>query len=150
MASLNKVMIIGNLTKDPELTYTPRGAAVATIGLAINRSYTTESGERKEDTTFVDVELWNKLAELAGEYLRKGSSVFIEGRLKLDSWEDKQTGQKRHRLRIAGESMQFLTPKNASQQVNEEARPAARPGVRPQRQAPDPDLDAQGEDEIPF
>lgn len=150
MASLNKVMIIGNLTKDPELTYTPRGAAVATIGLAINRSYTTESGERKEETTFVDVELWNKLAELAGEYLRKGNSVFIEGRLKLDSWEDKQTGQKRHRLRIAGESMQFLTPKNAGQQGSEDSRPTPRPATRPHRQAPDPDLDAQGEDEIPF
>lgn len=155
MASLNKVMIIGNLTKDPEVSYTPRGAAVATLGIAINRSYTTESGERREDTTFVDVELWNKLAELAQQFLRKGQSVYIEGRLKLDSWEDKQTGQKRHRLRIAGESMQFLTPKNAGRQPGSDENeyeprqaPPARP-ARPARTAPDPDLDAQSDD-IPF
>jgi single-strand DNA-binding protein len=151
MASLNKVMIIGNLTKDPEISYTPRGAAVATLGIAINRSYTTESGERKEDTTFVDVELWNKLAELAGEYLRKGQSVYIEGRLKLDSWEDKQTGQKRHKLRVAGDSMQFLTPKGSRTNEDAEDAPPSRPArsARPARTAPDPDLDVQGDD-IPF
>lgn len=153
MASLNKVMIIGNLTREPEISYTPRGAAVATLGIAINRTYTTESGEKRDDTTFVDVELWNKLAELAGEYLHKGNSVFIEGRLKLDSWDDKATGQKRYKLRVAGESMQFLTPKGSGgqqRQEHDDAPPqrSARP-ARQQRPV-DPDLDTQDADDIPF
>lgn len=108
MASYNKVMLIGNLTRDPEVRYTPKGSAVCDIGLAVNRVYTSESNERVEEVTFVDVVLWSKLAELAGKYLHKGRPVFIEGRLQMDSWEDKQTGQKRTRLRVVGEQMQFL------------------------------------------
>lgn len=108
MASYNKVMLIGNLTRDPEVRYTPKGSAVCDIGLAVNRVYSSESGEKVEEVTFVDVVLWSKLAELAGKYLHKGRPVFIEGRLQMDSWEDKQTGQKRTRLRVVGEQMQFL------------------------------------------
>lgn len=109
MASLNKVMLIGNLTRDPELRYTPKGTAVAELGLAVNRRYAAgDTGERREETTFVDVTLWGRTAELAAEYLRKGRPVYIEGRLQLDSWDDKQTGQKRSRLRVVGEEMQFL------------------------------------------
>jgi single-strand DNA-binding protein len=108
MASYNKVMLIGNLTRDPEVRYTPKGSAVCDIGLAVNRVYTSESGEKVEEVTFVDVVLWSKMAELAGKYLHKGRPVFIEGRLQMDSWEDKQTGQKRTRLRVVGETMQFL------------------------------------------
>lgn len=108
MASFNKVMLIGNLTRDPEVRYTPKGSAVCDIGLAVNRVYSSESGEKVEEVTFVDVVLWSKLAELAGKYLHKGRPVFIEGRLQMDSWEDKQTGQKRTRLRVVGEQMQFL------------------------------------------
>jgi single-strand DNA-binding protein len=108
MASYNKVMLIGNLTRDPEVRFTPKGSAVCDIGLAVNRVYSSESGEKVEEVTFVDVVLWSKLAELAGKYLHKGRPVFIEGRLQMDSWEDKQTGQKRTRLRVVGESMQFL------------------------------------------
>ncbi len=109
MASLNKVMLIGNLTRDPELRYTPKGTAVAEIGLAVNRRISGgESGERREETTFVDVTLWGRTAELAAEYLRKGRPVYIEGRLQLDTWDDKQTGQKRNKLRVVGEEMQFL------------------------------------------
>lgn len=108
MASYNKVMLIGNLTRDPEVRYTPKGSAVCDIGLAVNRVYSSESGEKVEEVTFVDVVLWAKLAELAGKYLHKGRPVFIEGRLQMDSWEDKQTGQKRTRLRVVGEQMQFL------------------------------------------
>ncbi len=108
MASYNKVMLIGNLTRDPEVRYTPKGSAVCDIGLAVNRQYSSESGEKVEEVTFVDVVLWSKLAELAGKYLHKGRPVFIEGRLQMDSWEDKQTGQKRTRLRVVGEQMQFL------------------------------------------
>ncbi|MEI6351419.1 MAG: single-stranded DNA-binding protein [Verrucomicrobiota bacterium] len=108
MASLNKVMLIGNLTRDPEVRYTPKGTAVAELGLAVNRRYTAENGEKREEVTFVDVTLWGKTAELAGEYLKKGRPVYIEGRLQLDSWDDKQTGQKRSKLRVVGEEMQFL------------------------------------------
>ena len=108
MANVNKVILIGNLTRDPEVKYTPKGSAVADLGMAINRSYTTDGGERREETTFVDVTLWGKTAELAGQYLSKGRPVYIEGRLQLDTWEDKQSGQKRSRLRVVGETMQFL------------------------------------------
>ena len=108
MASYNKVMLIGNLTRDPEVRYTPKGSAVCDIGLAVNRVYSSESGEKVEEVTFVDVVLWGKTAELAGKYLHKGRPVFIEGRLQMDSWEDKQTGQKRTRMRVVGEQMQFL------------------------------------------
>ena len=113
MASVNKVMLIGNLTRDPEVRYTPKGSAVADIGLAINRYFTLENGEKREETTFVDVVLWGRQAELAQQYLSKGRPVFIEGRLQLDSWEDKNTGQKRSKLRVVGENMQFLgSPKD--------------------------------------
>src|SRR6266704_5458047 len=108
MASFNKVILLGNLTRDPEVRYTPKGSAVCDLGVAVNRVYTTDSGERREEATFVDVTLWGRTAEIAGEYLKKGRPVFIEGRLQLDSWDDKQTGQKRTRLRVVGESMQLL------------------------------------------
>src|SRR6266508_624431 len=91
---------------DPEVRYTPKGSAVCDLGIAVNRVYTTEGGERREEVTFVDVVLWARLAEIAGEYLKKGRPVFIEGRLQMDSWDDKQTGQKRTKLRVVGESMQ--------------------------------------------
>jgi len=108
MASLNRVMLIGNLTRDPEVRYTPKGSAVADLAIAVNRNYTAENGEKREEVTYVDIVLWAKLAELAGQYLKKGRPVFIEGRLQMDQWEDKQTGQKRSRLRVVGENMQFL------------------------------------------
>ncbi len=108
MASVNKVLLIGNLTRDPELRYTPKGSAVADLGLAVNRRYTLDNGERVEETTFVDITLWGRQAEIAGQYLSKGRSVFIEGRLQLDTWDDKQTGQKRSKLKVIGENVQFL------------------------------------------
>ena len=108
MANLNKVMLIGNLTRDPVIKSTPKGTLIADIGLAINRNYTTASGEKREEATFVDIELWDKLAELAEKYLKKGRPVYIEGSLRLDSWDDKQTGQKRTKLKVRGEVMQFL------------------------------------------
>src|SRR6059036_2839554 len=103
MASLNKVMLMGNLTRDPEVRYTPKGTAVAEIGLAVNRTFTAENGEKREETTFVDVTLWGRQAEVAAEYLKKGRPVFIEGRLQMDSWEDKTTGQKRTKLKVVAE-----------------------------------------------
>ena len=108
MASLNKVMLIGNLTRDPEVRYTPKGTAVTDIGLAVNRNYSTDSGERREETTFVDITLWGRQAEIAGQYMKKGRPIYVEGRLQMDTWQDKQTGQNRSRLKIVGENFQFL------------------------------------------
>ncbi len=160
MANLNKVMLIGNLTRDPEVRYTPKGTAVAEIGLAVNRRYTAESGEKREETTFVDVTLWGRTAELAGEYLKKGRPVYIEGRLQLDSWDDKQTGQKRSKLRVVCEEMQFLGSReggggggggdyeNRAPQASRPQGGGSRPPA-PQRPPADPDLDVEGDD-IPF
>lgn len=108
MASFNKVILLGNLTRDPEVRYTPKGSAVCDLGIAVNRQYTLDSGEKREEVTYVDVVLWSRLAEIAGEYLKKGRPVFIEGRLQLDTWDDKQSGQKRSKLRVIGETMQLL------------------------------------------
>ncbi len=108
MANFNKVMLMGNLTRDPEVRYTPKGTAVAEIGLAINRYFQGEGGEKREETTFVDVTLWGRTAEIAGEYLKKGRPVFIEGRLQLDTWDDKTSGQKRSKLKVVGEGMQLI------------------------------------------
>jgi single-strand DNA-binding protein len=108
MASYNKVMVMGNLTRDPEVRYTPKGSAVADLAIAVNRVYTAENGERREEVTHVDVTLWARTAEIAGQYLKKGSPVFIEGRLQMDTWEDKQTGQKRSKIKVVGEIMQLL------------------------------------------
>jgi len=113
MASFNKVLLVGNVTRDPEVRYTPSGMAVTEIGLAVNRYWTDKStNERKEETTFVDITLWGRQAGIAGEYLAKGRPVLIEGRLQLDQWEDKETGQKRSKLRVVGEQMQLLGSRN--------------------------------------
>jgi single-strand DNA-binding protein len=109
MASFNKVILMGNLTRDPEVRYTPSGTAVSDVGLAVNRRWFDKaSNQSKEETTFVDVTLWGRTAEVAGEYLSKGRPVLIEGRLQLDSWEDKETGQKRSKLKVVGEQMTML------------------------------------------
>jgi single-strand DNA-binding protein len=110
MASFNRVILVGNLTRDPELRYIPSGTAVTEIGLAVNDRRKGANGEWIDETTFVDVTLWGRQAEVATEYLSKGSSVLIEGRLKLDSWQDKE-GQKRSKLRVVGERMQMLGSK---------------------------------------
>ena len=147
MASFNKVILLGNLTRDPEVRYTPKGSAVCDLGIAVNRNYTTDSGERREEVTFVDVVLWARLAEIAGEYLKKGRPVFIEGRLQMDTWDDKQTGQKRTRLRVVGETMQLLGGRppgaSAAGETAGENRQASAPPKPSARAEPD-------EDEIPF
>ena len=106
-ASLNKTFLIGNLTRDPELRYIPSGTAVANFGLAVNRKYTNSDGEKMDDVCFVDVVAWDKLAEICNEYLSKGSPVFIEGRLQMDSWEQ-EDGQKRSKLKVVAQNIQFL------------------------------------------
>ena len=109
MASFNKVILVGNLTRDPEVRYIPSGSAVGDISLAVNSQWTDrKTNERKEEVTFVEVTLWGRTAEIAGEYLAKGRPVLIEGRLSLDSWEDKETGQKRSKLKVVADSMQLL------------------------------------------
>ena len=106
MASYNRVILVGNLTRDPELRYTPSGTAVTDVGLAVNDRRKNANGEWIEETTFIDVTLWGRTAEVASEYLSKGAPVLIEGRLKLDQWE--QEGQKRSKLKVVGERMQML------------------------------------------
>jgi len=108
MASFNKVILVGNLTRDPELRYTPKGTAIAKIGVAVNRVWTTETGEKKEEVTFVDVDVFGRTAENVGQYMRKGRPIMIEGRLRLDQWDDKQSGQKRSKLGVVAETVQFL------------------------------------------
>ena len=152
MASFNKVILLGNLTRDPEVRYTPKGSAVCDLGIAVNRVYTTEGGERREEVTFVDVVLWARLAEIAGEYLRKGRPVFIEGRLQMDSWDDKQTGQKRTKLRVVGESMQLLgsRPGGAAGEAAEEDRVGTSAGSKTAAPPKSPKPTERDDDEIPF
>mgnify|MGYP001201250345 CR=1 FL=1 len=108
MASLNKVFLIGNLTRDPELRVTPKGTAICQFGIAVNRQFKDDSGATRDETTFVDIEAWGKQGELVSKYLGKGSQCMVEGRLKLDQWEDKASGQKRSRLKVVLDNVQFL------------------------------------------
>ena len=107
MASLNKVFLMGNLTRDPELRYVPSGTAVATFTVAVNRVYTSQAGEKKEEVSFIRVVVWGRRAEVCGEYLSKGSPVFVEGRLQSRSWEA-QDGQKRNTIEVIADNVQFL------------------------------------------
>lgn len=109
MAYLNKVFLIGNLTRDPELRVTPKGTAICQFGLAVNRQFKDESGQNRDETTFIDIEAWGKQGELVSKYLTKGSPAMVEGRLKLDQWEDKQSGQKRSKLKVVLDNVQFLS-----------------------------------------
>jgi single-strand DNA-binding protein len=170
MASYNKVVLVGNLTRDPDVRYTPKGMAVADIGLAVNRYYTADNGEKREETTFVDVTLWGRQAEVAGQYLKKGRPVLIEGRLQLDTWDDKQTGQKRSKLKVVGENLQLIgSPGGGRSEEGDgggggsggggeyepreprESRASSRPAPKgPPKPPADPDLDPPEEDDIPF
>jgi len=144
MASLNKVFLAGNLTRDPELRYTPGGTAVAQFGMAVNRRFKNREGHMQEEATFVDIEVWGRQAETSSEYLSKGSPVLIEGRLKLDSWESKQTGEKRSKLRVVGERVQFLGSRGDREHGGEGGRSPRRGGRGgPQGKA------AEGPDELP-
>jgi single-strand DNA-binding protein len=150
MASFNKVILLGNLTRDPEVRYTPKGTAVTELGMAVNRVYTAENGEKREETTFVDVTLWGRTAEIAGEYLKKGRPVFIEGRLQLDTWDDKQSGQKRSKLKVVGEGLQLIgsRPGGAGGGGGNEEGPGA---PRSNKPAPPKAVPSNpDEDEIPF
>ena len=152
MASFNKVILLGNLTRDPEVRYTPKGTAVTDLGLAVNRTYTADNGEKREEVTFVDVTFWGRTAEVAGEYLKKGRPVFVEGRLQLDSWDDKQSGQKRSKLKVIGENMQMLGSRpggggstGGGDEESSSAPRASSKSAPPPKAAP-----AEPDDEIPF
>ena len=154
MANVNKVILIGNVTRDPEVKFTPKGSAVADLGLAINRNYTLDNGEKREETTFVDVELWGRLAEIAGEYAKKGRPIYIEGRLRMDTWEDKTSGQKRSRMKVVGENLQLLggRPPGAGGGEEEgggqhESRPQRTSRPAPTQQPP---RSSEPDDDIPF
>lgn len=108
MANFNKVYLIGNLTRDPEVRVTPKGTAICQFGLAVNRQFKDESGAMRDETTFVDIEAWGKQGETIGKYCTKGRPLFVEGRLKFDQWEDKTSGQKRSKLKVVLEGFQFL------------------------------------------
>ncbi|MBL9215362.1 MAG: single-stranded DNA-binding protein [Opitutaceae bacterium] len=108
MANLNKVMLIGNLTRDPELRVTPKGTAICTFSIAVNRKFRDESGADREEVTYVDIEAWGKSGENISKYCTKGRPLFVEGRLRLDQWEDKNTKEKRSRMKVVLENFQFL------------------------------------------
>jgi single-strand DNA-binding protein len=148
MASFNKVMLLGNLTRDPEVKYTPKGSAVADIGLAVNRTYTTDGGEKREETTFVDVTMWGRQAEIAGEYLKKGRPLFVEGRLQLDTWDDKQTGQKRSKMRVVCENFQMLGSRDGGGEGGGGGGRSSGGGSRSAKSAPA--AEEASDDDIPF
>jgi single-strand DNA-binding protein len=127
MNGFNKVIIAGNLTRDPELRYTPKGTAVARLTLAVNRSYTTETGERKEEVSFVDVDAWARQAEVISQYMKKGRPLLVEGRLKQDTWEDKNTHQKQSKLKVVLEGFTFIDSRggDGGPAPSAPARPAA-------------------------
>lgn len=106
--NFNKSILLGNLVRDPELRYTPKGTAVCQIGLAVNRKWKSESGEMKEEVSFIDCEAFGKTAETIGQYCKKGRPLLVEGRLKQDSWQDKQSGQNRSKLKVIVETFQFI------------------------------------------
>lgn len=108
MANLNKVMLIGNLTRDPELRGTPKGTAICAFSLAINRKFKDDGGGEREEVTYVDVEAWGKAGETIAKYVTKGRPLFVEGRLRLDQWEDKTTKEKRSRMKVVLDNFQFL------------------------------------------
>jgi single-strand DNA-binding protein len=158
---LNKVMLIGNLTRDPEIRATSSGLSVAKLGLAVNRRMppNRETGERRDETLFVDVSVWDKQAEFCRNYLHKGSRVFIEGRLKMDQWQDKDTGQNRSRIEVVADRIQFAESKAEADQrtahggessgESQGYQPA--PARRMAAPAPEPDGGANDTaDDLPF
>lgn len=150
MASFNKVILAGNLTRDPELRYTPKGTAIAKIGLAVSRNWTNEAGEKKEEVSFIDIEAWGRQGEVLAQYMKKGRPLLVEGRLKLDSWEDKNTKQKVSKLKVVLESFSFIDSKGA-----DAGGGSASSGSRPAAAAAEPSEPVEGDgppesDDVPF
>src|SRR5437016_3383020 len=147
MANFNKVILAGNLTRDPELRYLPKGTAVTEFGLAINRTWKTDAGETKDETTFVDITAFARTAEVIAQYYKKGRPILIEGRLKFDQWDDKQTGQKRSKLRVVCDSFQFIDGNRPADGgvPNPPNNPSANRPARPPVTAPAPDSAPESE-----
>jgi single-strand DNA-binding protein len=152
MANFNKVILAGNLTRDPELRYTPKGTAIARLGVAINRKWKSETGEMKEEVTFVDVDAFGKTAETIGQYLKKGRPILIEGRLRYETWEDKQSGQKKSKLGVVMETFQFLDSGGGRGEGGEApVAPRSRPAATSAPAAEPVEGDAPPEhDDVPF
>ena|SRR5256885_161662 len=152
MANFNRVILAGNLTRDPELRYTPKGTAVARIGMAINRTWKSETGETKEEVTFVDVDAWGRQAEVIAQYVKKGRPLLVEGRLKLDQWEDKNTHQKQSKLKVILESFSFLdSARGDGNGPTDPARVRSAPAAA--AAAPEPseaEADPPEQDDVPF
>ncbi|HOX39281.1 MAG TPA: single-stranded DNA-binding protein [Candidatus Brocadiia bacterium] len=153
MSNFNKVLLMGNLTRDPELRYTPSGQAVAQFGLAVNRRYKGQDGQQKEEACFVDCEAWARSAEVLCQYMSKGRPLFVEGRLKLDAWED-QSGQKRSKLKVVVENFQFIGGRADAPDGAPQSRPMSSPGgqrppQRPQQQQSQPPMDQEADMQPP-
>jgi single-strand DNA-binding protein len=153
MASFNKVILAGNLTRDPELRYTPKGTAVARITLAVNRTYSSsEGGEKKEEVSFVDVDVWGRQAEVISQYMKKGRPLLVEGRLKQDTWEDKNTKQKQSKLKVVLESFSFIDSGNRGGDGGPApARPSGPSSASSTAPASEPsDAEPPQDDDVPF
>jgi single-strand DNA-binding protein len=153
MANFNRVILAGNLTRDPELKYTSKGTAIARLGMAINRTWKNETGEQKEEVTFVDIDAWGRQAEVIAQYVRKGRPLLVEGRLKLDQWEDKNTHQKQTKLRVVLESFSFLDSNRGDSSPSGEPnrRPAAAvPAAAMANDGPPEPSSPPEEDDVPF
>jgi len=129
MASFNKTIVMGNLTRDPELRYTPSGAAVCDIGIAVNEKYTDKGGQKVENVHFFDITAWSRTAELVAQFCKKGSLILVEGKLTQDRWDDKQTGKKMSKVKIVAERVQFLNTRGGggSQDGNQSQEPLVTP-----------------------
>lgn len=158
MASYNHVTLVGNLCRDPELRYTPKGTAIAKISIACNRQWTTESGEKKEAVTFINIDVWGRTAENLAQYKRKGEPLLIEGRIESESWDDKQTNEKKFRTYVVAEKVIYLYSARGSQ-AGDEAAPARREaaqtgrGWQTRQTAPSEPLEGDGppeSDDVPF
>ncbi len=151
MASFNKVILAGNLTRDPELRYTPKGTAVARITLAVNRTYTAgEGGEKKEEVSFVDVDVWGRQAEVISQYMKKGRPLLVEGRLKQDTWEDKNTKQKQSKLKVVLESFSFIDSGNRDGGGGGGGGAPARSPSASTPPPESPDAEPPQDDDVPF
>ena len=156
MANFNRVILAGNLTRDPELRYTPKGTAIARIGMAINRSWKTETGETKDEVTFVDVDAFGRQAEVIAQYVKKGRPLLVEGRLRLDQWEDKNTHQKQSKLKVVLEGFSFLDSRGGESGSGGEPprpRPAQSTAPAAATAAPDtgePEPAPPEDDDVPF
>ena len=149
MASFNKVILMGNLTRDPELRYTPKGTAVAKLGLAVNRVWRDAEGQQQDETTFVDVDAFGKQAETIGQYMQKGRPILVEGRLKLDQWEDKNSGQRRSKLGVVLERFTFVGG-GGSQGIGGSAPSAPQSSAPPPTSDVPPFEDGPSDDDVPF